>query len=198
MQEKPISRFYHGCSMLGTFRPGDQLIIMPAIWEKIQPGDVVLFRKNDRLEIVHRVMVVEGRGLVTRGDNNDSPDLELVSCQNLIGVVTNIERDGKLNPLIGGRLGLFWVNFLRFWIWFKRQVIFIGRYPYRWLRENHWLINLWSPTLTKIQLETEHGPVIKYICSRRTVARWWPARHYFECRKPYDLVIPDPEKNKQT
>jgi hypothetical protein len=189
--------FYKGRSMLGIFQPGDQLVIRSLDWERIRPGDIILFRKNDQLEIVHRVIAVAARGLVTRGDNNGHPDDGLVSPEDLVGIVTGIKRGRKLYAIKGGRPGLLRSNIGFMWNRLRRLVIFAGCYPYRWLVRKHWIKRFWRPALVKIRIETEHGPLIKYMFGRRTVARWWPTRHYFECRKPFDLIISNPEKNKQ-
>jgi hypothetical protein len=142
-------------------------------------------------------VAVSPEGVVTQGDNNDDPDPELVKTENIIGIVTGIERLGKKFPLVNGRLGVFWSICVRVFSRIKHLTFFIGRSLYSWSRQRGWLALFWHPFLTKIQLQTQHGVLIKYIHKRRTVARWWPERHYFECRKPYDLVIPNPEKSKQ-
>jgi len=73
-------------------------------------------------------------------------------------------------------------------------VAFVGRWPYGWLRNSRLVSQLWRPVITRIYITTEDGPLVKYISGRRTVARWWPATGRFHCCKPYDLVIPRPNK----
>ena len=195
--EKPISRFYEGMSMTGTFKTGDLLLVKKVTWKEIHPGDVIVFRKNENLVIAHRVLEVTPDGLVTGGDNNGFPDPDRVLEQSILGIVTSVKRSGKKLSVTGGMPGLLRVQLLRLGFKIKQTLFFIGRRPYHLLRRQRWLSHLWHPALVKIRLETTHGPLFKYIYKRRTVARWWPERHYFECRKPYDLVIPNPEENKQ-
>jgi hypothetical protein len=38
--------------------------------------------------------------------------------------------------------------------------------------------------------------VVKYVCGKRTVARWWPETGQFQCRKPYDLIISRPHEHE--
>ena len=110
----------------------------------------------------------------------------------------HVERDGKTRRVRGGRWGLLRVRALHSWHRVRwrgwRLVTFVGRWPYRWLRNSGLVPRLWRPPVTKIQITTENGPLVKYISGARTVAYWWPATGRFQCRKPYDLVIPRPSK----
>jgi signal peptidase I len=49
---------YHGGSMLGTLRPGDQVVIEPVPRTAIRPGDVAAFRPttadDEKIPNVHR------------------------------------------------------------------------------------------------------------------------------------------------
>jgi hypothetical protein len=53
---------------------------------------------------------------------------------------------------------------------------------------------IWRPPITKVHLETECGPLVKFVVGNRTVAAWWPQTNRFWCRRPYDLIILPPEK----
>jgi len=195
-------RFYRGNSMLGTFRPGDYLTLESVPIGDIHPGDVLIYRGLDHEgapdKVVHRVMAAVPGGLVTRGDNNPHADTTLVTADNLLGRVTHVERDSKVRRVRGGRWGLLRVRVLHAWRgvrWRGRRLVaFVGRWPYGWLRNSRLVSQLWRPVITRIYITTEDGPLVKYISGRRTVARWWPATGRFHCCKPYDLVIPRPNK----
>ena len=183
--------------MTGTFRLGDCLVIEPLSVADICPGDVVAFRRPENGggvdTVTHRVVAVTSGGLVTRGDNNRCVDAVLVTAENLLGRVTHVERDGGVVRRVqGGRLGLLRARVL----WAGRSALGarggVGGGPYRWLRERGLLRRLWQPTVMRVRVETDGGPLIKYVCGGRTVARWWPQAGRFECRKLYDLVIPRP------
>jgi signal peptidase I len=199
--EQDRVRFYRGPSMLGTFRPGDCLTVESVSITDIRPGDVVVYRGVNREgepdEVVHRVVVAVPGGLFTRGDNNPHADTTLVTADNLLGRVTHVERDGKTQPVRGGRWGLLHVRVLHARCQMRRLgwrvVTSVGRWPYRWLRNSSLVPRLWRPAVTKIRLATENGPLVKYVSGRRTVARWWPTTGRFECQKPYDLIIPRPD-----
>ncbi|MFB0535254.1 MAG: signal peptidase I [Anaerolineae bacterium] len=194
-------RFYHGRSMGGTFRPGDCLTVEPVSLADVRPGDVVVYRgpndQGDTEELVHRVVAAAPGGLVAHGDNNPCADMPLVTADNLLGRVTHVERDGRTRLVRGGRLGLLHARVLHarrhVWRQVRGLVACLGRGPYRWLRESGLVPRLWQPTVMKVRLATENGPLVKYVCGGRTVARWWPHQNRFECQKPYDLVIPRPD-----
>ena len=198
VEPKTCPRFYHGGSMAGTFRPGDCLVVKSAAWEQIRAGDVVVFRgrsaDEEKNEIVHRVLSVQPGGLLTRGDANPQPDSDLVAEEDLVGVVSGYERAGRLHPVQGGwrgRLGVAWLRLIQRIRW---VFILLLRPIYRLLRRLGWVSFFWRPELTEIHLETAHGPLVKYIYRRRTVAQYWRKSGYFEVHKPYDLVIRRPDK----
>jgi signal peptidase I len=216
--DKNHLRFYRGKSMNGTFRPGDCLMMKPITLQAVRSGDVVIFRKlkwqglasgkfqddEDPLagevhvmeesqpvdELVHRVVAIRLEGLITRGDNNPYSDAELVNEDNLIGLVTHLERGSKLRTVHGGWIGLLKAWLLRTWkqyLW-NHIVRKVSR-PYHWLNDKGWVAKFWHPDIVKVRLTSDDGPLIKYIFHSRTIARWWPLQDRFECRKPYDLVL---------
>jgi hypothetical protein len=197
MPDKDGTRLYRGRSMGGTFRPGDCLTVVTVPLADVRPGDVVVYRgpnhRGEAEELVHRVVAASPGGLVARGDSNLRADATLVTADTLLGRVTHVERDGRTRPVRGGRLGLLRARVLharrRVWRHVWRLLVLVGRRPYRRLRESGLIARLWRPAVIKIRLATENGPLVKYVCGGRTVARCWPAEGRFECRKPYDLVL---------
>jgi hypothetical protein len=190
-------RAYHGGSMLGTLRPGDQVIIEPVPFTAIRPGDVVAFRPttadDDKLPIVHRVVAIRPAGLLTQGDNNAQVDEELVTAERLLGRVVYVERDGRRRLVRGGRVGHLWVVYLRAQRRAYNLAARLGRGPYRRLRASGLMRRVWRPRIIRVRLFNNHSTLVKYVCGGRTVARWRPHQSRFECQKPYDLVIPRPD-----
>lgn len=85
-----------GTSMLPAIWPGDVLSIERTATERIQRGDVVLFRRAERL-FVHRVVAFGGGAdcvLITRGDSVPQPDPTFPSSD-LLGRVKGIVRGGR-------------------------------------------------------------------------------------------------------
>ena len=184
--------------MTGTFRPGDRLVIDPVPLASVVAGDVVAFvPPTDEVAQhpwVHRVVAVTPGGLVTRGDNNPCADAPLVTAENLLGRVTRVERQAGGYPVQGGRRGRWRARALRARRALREAIAYIGRGPYRWLRASGLVPRLWRPRVNRLLVTTDDGPLIKYVCGRRTVAWWWPEKGRFKCLKPYDLVIPEPVK----
>ena len=188
---------YRGGSMLGTFRPGDRLPVEAASLDEVRPGDVVALRvacpSGDAAELVHRVVCLQQGGVVTRGDNNRSNDLDLVTAETLLGRVTRVERGGRVRPVRGGRLGQARARLLHARIHVRDFAVRVGRRPYGWLRRSGMVPRLWRPQITCLRVATDKGDLVKYLVAGRTVARWWPEENRFECDRPYDLVIPTPD-----
>jgi hypothetical protein len=178
--------------MVGTFRAGDLLIIVPVSWDALAPGDVIAFRragpgKTDVL-LCHRVVARTEAGLVTRGDAQAVPDPGPVPSQDLVGRVALVRRDGRDLPVVGGLPGRAWAALLDL----RRRLLPLARSPYRWLRASRLLNALWHPRIVEVHLAVGDEPLVKYLHRGRTVAQLWPRQDRFWCRKPYDLVIENP------
>ena len=107
-----ISLRVHGTSMQPWVRPKDIAMIRQISIENVRCGDVVLFRRQNRL-LVHRI--VEKRGslnasqLFSKGDAHPTSD-GVVQEQELLGRVMRIYRGGRRIDLDAPRqlaLGLF-------------------------------------------------------------------------------------------
>lgn len=81
-----------GGSMLPAMIPGDVIQFHSCAAEHAEPGDVVLFRRDDRF-VVHRVVTRTIDGLLTQGDALAEPDSP-VSRDDVIGKVVGISRRG--------------------------------------------------------------------------------------------------------
>jgi signal peptidase I len=94
---KRIALRVHGTSMLPWVRPHDIAIIRRATLDDIRCGDVVLFRRNDRL-FVHRI--VEKRGsldatqFIAKGDAHRNSDGHVEESE-LLGRLVRLYRSGR-------------------------------------------------------------------------------------------------------
>lgn len=196
---------YRGRSMAGTFRVGDRLIVdTTARLPDILAGDVVVFESHQphtqSKTVVHRVMKVVPGGLVVRGDNTSAADCTVILEEQIMGTVTQRIRDGTARPVTGGRWGLVrariqHVRFaLRWWRSFLlKRIIFPRLRPlYRAFRRSGIVRRVWRPHVTKITVQSEDGPLVKYVVRGKTVVQWWPQRRRYHARRPYDLIIPPP------
>lgn len=184
---------YNGSSMKPTFKPGQLLYIQPEARD-VEIGDVIVYKGQiDSRNIVHRVVSVSANGFLTRGDNNKGLDPYLVERHQVLGKVERFEKQGKSKPVIGGQRGLWMAKaqwaLLRLDVWFRK----IFWKPYFLLRASGVVSRLWRPSISIMNLQTESGTLVKYIYKQRTVAVWDASQQKFDCRKPFDLVIPRPE-----
>lgn len=196
--------FYRGCSMLGTFHPGDQLIIKPVPMAAILSGDVIVFHRQVQAgtqnDVVHRVKALSPDGLVTQGDTNRYADRLPVTQERLVGRVTQRIRAGRVCPVAGGWQGRLRLQVLQTWRLMRRSgarlIKAVGRGLYSWLRESGLVCRLWKPVIWQVQVMDNCGPLVKYTCGVQAVARWRPGTSSFWCRRPYDLLISPPYRKQ--
>jgi signal peptidase I len=193
-------RFYRGDSMRGTFHLGDRLLIEPVLFADIQLGDVIVYRgtngQGNAEEVVHRVVAITEDGLITRGDNNRRHDFSPVQRDQIIGKVVEMENGGRKQAVVDGSKGLRRAKLRWAILRLDRVVRLLFQFPYHLLRNSQIVPKLWRPVITEIHLKTDCGPLVKYIYKQRTVAVWDASQKRFDCRKPFALVIPNPEEAK--
>ena len=84
-----------GASMIPAIWPGDVIIVRCTALTQLQPGQIVLYRREGML-IAHRVTRIHGNLLTTQGDslpNEDPP----VNEADIVGLVVGLLRNG--NPM---------------------------------------------------------------------------------------------------
>lgn len=101
--------YYTGNSMRGMFEPGDMLILTKIPFELLECGDVVAV--FDRTPFyVHRIIDRTRQQAVTMGDNNDRPDISILSGKSRFllveGVIPVGTTTGFVIPVEGGYLGM--------------------------------------------------------------------------------------------
>jgi len=82
----------NGTSMLPALRPGDELEIV-ALASELVPGDIVLWRRSERL-FVHRVVAIDEAHVRTQGDALLHAD-PLVPAAEILGRLESYERRGR-------------------------------------------------------------------------------------------------------
>lgn len=193
MIDREHFRFYRGCSMKGTFRPGDCLEFESPVRTAIRRGDVLIYRgKNPRGEVeecVHRVIRILPTGWITRGDNNPEADTIAVTPENLLGRVVRYKRRMRIRPVPCGTQGRLRARVLYVRTFLIKRIRTLARPAYRLLRWSGIVARFWSPRMRQVRVEGLHGYGIKFIHRRKTVAVWWPEESRFTCRKPYDLIF---------
>jgi signal peptidase I len=181
--------FYSGRSMSGTFLPSDWLIFETIPFNLIRLGDVLIFHDKVEKRIVHRAIQIIKEGVVTQGDNNSKPDIELLEAECLLGKVTHYERNGKIHKVLNGKLGMMRARVLHGRLYAIKAAKYFLRKPYRTLKKTGIVAKLWRPSIEIIHFETLDGPLVKYIHKGKTMASCWTASKRWWFRRPYDFVI---------
>ncbi len=101
-------------SMIPVFYPGDIVIVAKIQTSTVKLGDIVEYRnQKEKINVVHRVIEIDGRAdqksFIFKGDNNQSPDIDPVAPQSIIGkVVSRIPKIGwvsiYMKTLLGGKI----------------------------------------------------------------------------------------------
>jgi hypothetical protein len=76
-----------GTSMQPVYGDNTLLVISPIAYEQLRPGMIVAYRNRRGVRVVHRLVIKLADGWRIMGLNNDRIDDELVTPQNLIGVI---------------------------------------------------------------------------------------------------------------
>lgn len=93
-------------SMIPVVYPGDIVIVAKTSGRNVNLGDFIEYHNpQENIDIVHRVIEVQMEGaqrfFITKGDNNNAPDIDPVPEQNVIGkVVFTIPKVGWISLLI--------------------------------------------------------------------------------------------------
>jgi signal peptidase len=81
----------------GSMRPvmdaGDVVIVAKIPTDTIEVGDIIQFRRPEKITVIHRVIEVQGtaakvESFITKGDDNNAPDTDPVLPGNVVGKVT--------------------------------------------------------------------------------------------------------------
>jgi signal peptidase I len=123
-----------GVSMLTTLWPGDVLTVHSVRPEQVEPGEIVLYMRQDRF-FIHRIvsknLTQDEAFLVTRGDSMSENDPPIESSE-LLGKIIEVHRSGSVF-LPARRVSTFrrilaWL--FCHWSLFRRVGLRLG--PYRW------------------------------------------------------------------
>ena len=74
-------------SMEPKFYPGDIVITKHKNKTDIKINDIVTYRDNDGVIITHRIIEEIPEGYITKGDNNNVEDVDILTKENIIGEV---------------------------------------------------------------------------------------------------------------
>jgi hypothetical protein len=182
--------------MFPTFQIGDFLYSRSTM-QKLAQGDVIVFADSENNGfIVHRIISTSFEGLIARGDHNrlcDSP----ITLDRIVGKVELVENKSGIKSVSNGFLGLWLARFWHSLFWLDRFFRLIFWVPYRAFRKSGLINYIWRPNIVRMKVKNPNGSQVKFIYKQSTVATWDPTYRRFDCRKPFDLVIPRPEDPKE-
>ncbi len=104
---KPLVAFTRGSSMKPLLREGKTSVFIEPVSRELKRGDIPLYLRYDGRYQLHRIIKVNDDHYLIRGDN--CIDSEKVSKDKVLGVVTEIYRNGKIIK-ITDPLYLIYVN----------------------------------------------------------------------------------------
>ena len=121
---------YHGPSMNPAFKLGDRLMVIPC--KAVRVGDVVVFQSLDgKHYIVHRVVEIDSRGVITRGDNNNDIDKRILRPEEITGQVVAYRRGCRTVRIPGATTGILYARTRWFVQIFKRRLFGLLQPLYR-------------------------------------------------------------------
>lgn len=96
---KSIRIYPRGYSMYPLFVPGrDEAVIAPAKTKKLKRGDVVLYRREGSILVLHRIWKRKADGFFMVGDNQSEVEGPLKEEQ-IKGILCRVVRKGKNFPV---------------------------------------------------------------------------------------------------
>ncbi len=107
---QPVRLRVHGESMLPTLWPGDVVEIESCSLDDVQPGEIVLARREDRLFLHRFASRCWPNGFVMRGDSMPGPDPQY-TAEALLGRLARREEGGRFSEAtLPPRLASKWVG----------------------------------------------------------------------------------------
>jgi len=162
------------------------------------PGDVIVFTVPHMADcVVHRIVSCSNIGFITRGDHNRLPDTSPVTLEQIVGTVDFVGTRNGIRRVLHGFWGTRVAGILQVMLGVDHLIRRMFWIPYKFFREKQLAAIFWRPKIFKIQVQSENGKLIKYLYKNRAVAVWNLTHQRFNCRKPFDLIIPSPLKIKK-
>jgi len=97
-----------GCSMEPVYLEGTAVVIRVGGFEELRPGKLVVYRDHRGVSVAHMVVARKDGGWVVAGLNNLGNDIELVTEDNFVGVITQAfaSKTGSLPKSVAARVAL--------------------------------------------------------------------------------------------
>ncbi len=183
---------YTGTSMFPTLQEPEVIEISPYDNRAPVTGDVVLFLPPGQDQpIVHRVVEVTARGILTRGDNNAHVDVWVLQPEDIAGQVVAAWRAQERRRIMGGRAG----QWLGLWLRLRRV---LGQRVTRWLRLPYyalarrailarWLPKRYRPRVVAFQVRGSDQ--WRLVFGQRVIGQYDRALDRWIVRRPFRLFV---------
>jgi signal peptidase len=183
---------YIGPSMNPTLKTGDRLHITPYDGQTIQRGDVVVFiPPAGDSKIIHRVVVIDSRGIRTRGDNCTDVDPWILNPEQILGRVVRARRRNKRLRVFGGPIGSLFAGVIRAIHSIESRVFEVLRPSDKRLASvslfKHLLTGSMEPRVISFSRPT--GIELQLFIGQWLIGRWLPGRSRWHIRRPFRLFV---------
>ncbi|NMW18709.1 MAG: hypothetical protein HKK66_06765 [Chlorobiaceae bacterium] len=175
--------------MLPTLKPGDKLMV--ACGGVVRVGDVVVFQKHGKLHIAHRVVSVDSRGIVTRGDNVHTHDARILQQEKIIGKVVSVQRASRQRVIRGGKQGIIYARILWTVKHFSNIVVRLLSPAYQTL-SSFGVFRRILPVSVKprvVFFKIKDGVEMQLLLGRLVIGRRMPGCDKWQLRPPFRLFI---------
>lgn len=187
MKEKIL---YVGPSMNPTLKASD-LILLERV-EEVCAGDVVVFRPpGSHRSVVHRVIKVNKKGIMTQGDNNGESDPWLLPFGAVMGRVGTVLRGRRKKSVYGGFQGRVYgraIRGLNQAAKFSKRIAFACCWP-----PCRFLILARVRRIKKymrfISIERAAGAEIQLIIAGLVAARLMPGEERWRIRRRFRIIV---------
>jgi signal peptidase I len=94
-------------SMQPSFSAGDMVFVKDKPASEIEVNDVITFKEGERKLITHRIVEQTKQGFVTKGDNNNVIDSEIVAPDDVVGThAFTIPKAGYVSKFVSSPMGI--------------------------------------------------------------------------------------------
>ncbi len=185
--------YFIGNSMKPILQPGDVLEVIHYKNNKVNTGDVIVFRPPGcHHNVIHRVIAVDPqKGIRTCGDNNKSPDSYFLNFDDILGRVIYAKRKNKQIYIHGGVSGILIRITVKAVSKIKSAVSSLLRPAYHWLGRTG-IMRRYLPARMEtrvLSFKRFNGTERQLLMGRYIIGRCLPGRDTWQIRRPFRLFV---------
>lgn len=178
--------------MLPTLKSGDAYFLsIINNYKQLKIGDIIVYYDSVRdTNVVHRIVKIYENGVITRGDNNNKEDPNLIEFKNIKGIVKKIIRADKVINIRGGRIGFYKHKFLLLIKKVKTIIHIPSKIIYNFLANIklfHFMHNFFKIEIVKIKRDNQYFLIAVY--KGKTIGKKNVRTNVWEFKPPYKLFL---------